>query len=202
MGAIFEVVQLRIQPASVAVRRLRAALTSRWVEIPVAALIVIGVFFATLWLTEPTPINGVLQSDTASSESGIGKLAGMHVSTWAELREAAADAGLLPARSLVGTVERLTRANDSDVTATGWLADPQSDGAPMTVIVFLGSKSIAIRKTFSERPDVTAALRLANGAEKNVAFELTFSCGAGHLPIIVGVGPDRQYRLFELKQVC
>jgi hypothetical protein len=200
MGALFEVDQLRIRPAGVAV--LRAALTSRLVQIPGAALIVIGAFFATLWLTGLTPMNAVPQPDTASSESEIDKLAGMHVSTWEDLRESAADVGLVPARSLVGAVDKLTRANDRDVTAAGWLADPHGDGAPMTLIAFLGSKSVAIGKTSSERPDITAALRLTNGAEKNVAFELTFSCETGHLPIIVGVGPERQYRLFELKQVC
>jgi hypothetical protein len=184
------------------IQRVRALLTSRLIQILGAALIVIGTFFTTLWFTEPAPINAAREPDRESSRTEIDKLAEMHVSTWEELRNSAADAGLVPARSMVGVVDELARANDRDVTATGWLADPRGDGAPLTVIAFVGSKSVAIGKTVSERSDVTAALRLPEGVEKNVAFSLTFSCQTGHLPIIVGVGPGRQYRLLELKKVC
>jgi hypothetical protein len=194
--------QFPIQPADVGIRRLQAAFTSRLVQIPGAALIVIGAFFTTLWMTEPTPMNVASEPDRGSSGSEIDKLAGMQVSTWEGLRESAADAGLVPARSLVGVVDGLTRANEREVTVHGWLADPRGDGAPLNLIAFVGSKSVAFGKTASERPDVASALRLPDGAEKNVGFELTFSCKTGQVPIIVGVGSGRQYRILELTKAC
>jgi len=81
MSAVFENDQFPIQPADVGIRRLQAAFTSRLVQIPGAALIVIGAFFTTLWMTEPTPMNAASEPDRGSSGSEIDKLAGMQVST-------------------------------------------------------------------------------------------------------------------------
>jgi len=193
---------LPVQPADADVRRLHGGLSARLLQIAGGALIVMGSFFATLWLTEPTPKEGASESRAASTGSEIEKLAGMHVSNLEELTKSAADAGLLPARSLTGSVDALKRADEQQVTAAGWLADPQGDGDPLTLIIFVGGKAVARGKTSSERPDVTEALGLAFGAEKNVMFGLTFRCRAGEQPIIVGVGPKRQYRPLEVKQSC
>jgi hypothetical protein len=44
-----------------------------------------------------------------------------------------------------------------------------------------------------ERPDVTNALHLGFGAEKNVSFSLKVSCRPGDQPVVVGVGERKQY---------
>ena len=117
-------------------------------------------------------VPGRRQPDRKSRNS-----AGMRVSNLEELTKSAADAGLLPARSLTGSVDALTRANEQEVTAAGWLADPQGDGDPLTLIIFVGGKAVASGKTSSERPDVTEALGLAFGAgeERDVRIDLSLS---------------------------
>jgi hypothetical protein len=191
-----------IQPGDADLARRHPSLSGRLLKIAGGALVMIAAFFTTLWLTEPTPNEATSEPRLTSSGSGIEKLAGMHVSNLEELTTSAAKAGLRPARSFTGSVDALTRANEQEVTAAGWLADPQGDGDPSTVLVFVGGKSVARGKTSSERPDVAAALGLSFGAEKNVMFGLTFRCRAGEQPILVGIGPKRQYRSLEVKQSC
>jgi hypothetical protein len=130
------------------------------------------------------------------------KLAGMHVSNLEELKKSAADAGLVPARSLTGALDAVTRVNEREVTAAGWLADPGGDATPLTIIAFVDGKSVAIGKTSGERQDVTAAFGLTNGTQKNIAFGVTFNCTAGLMPIIVGIGPDRQYHALGSNRSC
>ena len=65
-----------------------------------------------------------------------------------------------------------------------------------------GGKSVAIGKTIGERQDVTAAFGLTNGKLKNIAFKVTFNCTAGLMPMIVGIGPDRQYHALGSNRSC
>jgi hypothetical protein len=48
-------------------------------------------------------------------------------------------------------------------------------------------------QTRGERPDVTKAMGLAFGAERNVGFEVNFGCRTGDHPIVIGLGSDKQY---------
>jgi hypothetical protein len=115
------------------------------------AIIVISSFLVTLWLTEPTPKQVEAQSGAVAIISETDKFAGMHVSNLEELKKSAADAGLVPARSLTGALDAMTRVNEREVTAAGWLADPGGDATPLTIIAFVGGKSVAIGKTSGER---------------------------------------------------
>jgi hypothetical protein len=75
----------------------------------------------------------------------------------------------------------------------GWLADPGGDATPITLIIFVAGKKVAVTQTRGERPDVTKAQGLALGAEQNVAFEVSFGCRTGDQPMLVGLGLDKQY---------
>ena len=48
-------------------------------------------------------------------------------------------------------------------------------------------------QTKGERPDVTEAVHLGFGAEKNISFSVSFRCRPGEQPVIVGIGTARQY---------
>jgi hypothetical protein len=96
-----------------------------------------------------------------------------------------------------GVVDGISRTKDN-VMAIGWLADPAGDGTSLTILVFVGGKNVAATQTRGERPDVTKALGLASGAAQNVAFEASFSCRSGDRPIIVGLGPNKEYYNFPL----
>ncbi|MFL6796348.1 MAG: hypothetical protein ACJ8F3_02935, partial [Xanthobacteraceae bacterium] len=67
------------------------------------------------------------------------------------------------------------------------------DGTPLKLVVFLAGASVVRTETKGERPDVTAALGLDFGSEKNVAFKMTFDCEHGQQPVVVGLGVRRQY---------
>jgi hypothetical protein len=95
--------------------------------------------------------------------------------------------------SIVGHIDALTRINERDVALAGWLADPEGDASPLQLIVFVSGSVAATTQTKGERPDVTKALVLAFGSEKNVAFGVSFPCAAGQQPVVVGVGMKRQY---------
>ena len=97
-----------IQSGDADLRRRPAGLAGRLIKVAGGAAIVIAAFFMTLWLTEPTPKEGTSEPRLTSSGSEIEKLAGMHVSNLEELTTSAAKAGLLPARSLTGSVDALT----------------------------------------------------------------------------------------------
>ena len=149
----------------------------------------IGSFFATLWVLDtraPTDTAGADQSDA-------GRLASATIFDRADLIEAAVRVGLHSSASMRGVVDAISRINDSEVAISGWLADTGGEGEPLNVLVFAAGKHAGMTQTRGERPDVTQALRLASGAEKNVAYELSLSCRAGDHLVIVGVGSDKQY---------
>jgi hypothetical protein len=146
--------------------------------------VLLASFLGTLWLTRgPVPTD---------SRSAAEQLASHSISHRSDLIDAAVGSGLHASSSMKGNVDVMTRVNDREVTIQGWLADPVGDAASMAII-FVGGKHVASARTQDERPDVTKALGLAFGAEKNVAFTVTFECPAGARPFIVGLGSDNQY---------
>jgi hypothetical protein len=148
----------------------------------------LGSFFGTLWLTgTATP------PATTDPLSAARQLAGRNISNRSDLIQAAVAAGLHASTQLKGHIDSITRANDREVTIGGWLADAEGDATPLAVLVFVPGEKVAGTQTGGERPDVTEALGLAFGAEKNVAFAVSFGCRAGQAPIIVGIGLERQY---------
>ena len=156
--------------------------------IGIMLFVLIGSFLATLWLTSPGP-PGSKTDDRSSAE----QLASRSIFSRSDLIEAAVAAGLSSSTRMKGSVDSTLRANERDVTIGGWLADPEGDATPLTVLVFVTGKKVAMTQTHGERPDVTKVLGLAFGAQDNVAFAVSFGCRTGDQPIIVGLGLDKQY---------
>jgi hypothetical protein len=149
----------------------------------------IGSFFVTLRLLD----TGTPPNTDDDGRSDAERLASRDIFGREDLIEAAAGAGLHSSAAMKGVMDEISRTNDRDVTIKGWLADPISEGASLTVVVFVAGKKVATIQTSGERPDVTKAHKLANGAEKNVAFQVRFNCPSGDQLIIVGLGTDKQY---------
>lgn len=155
------------------------------------AVSLFGSFFVTLWLTEPES-SGVAvasRSPTVSAED----LAKMHVPDDAALGAAAQAAGLYSSRRLQGNIDVIKRVNADDVTMSGWLADRLGDETSLIVLAFVNGTKVGAVQTKGERPDVTRALGLGFGAEKNVAFSFNFPCRSGDRAIVVGIGTKNQY---------
>ncbi len=149
-----------------------------------------GSFFLTLWLTEP---RDQIPNDRLDSRTGAGLLAAQRVTSYADLSDAARTAGLRPSRRMRSAIDVVSRINERQVSAAGWLADPEGDGSPLYLVVFIGGVVAATAQTTGERADVARALGLGFGAEKNVAFQVEFGCRPGQQAVIVGVGVARQY---------
>ena len=92
-----------------------------------------------------------------------------------------------------GSIDAMTRINDREVAVRGWLVDPNGDGTPLKLLVFVAGKFVVATETQGERPDVTRALALTLGAEKNVSVQVSASCAPGQQPIMVGLGTGTQY---------
>lgn len=151
--------------------------------------VLFGSFFITLWLTAP--------STQPDDRSDADRLAVFAISNESELTIAAEHAALRPSQSLNGHVDILTRNNQGDVTAVGWFADRQAGATPLDVLVFVGGPLVGRTLTKGERADVTQALNLQLGAQKNVSFNVTFKCRAGDQPVIVGIGSSQSYLLLQ-----
>jgi hypothetical protein len=149
----------------------------------------IGSFFVTLRLIDTGPLSVTAHDDRSDAE----RLASRSIFDRADLIEAAVGAGLHSSAEMRGVMEEISRIDDGHVIIRGWLADPASEGASLTVVVFVAGKKAATTQTLGERPDVTNALKLAFGAEKNVGFQVSFNCPTGDHVIIVGLGTDKQY---------
>ena len=165
--------------------------TVRVVQIGLPAAALFGSFFITLWLTAPNtpgtrPIGGDNRSD-------MEKLAAFHISDVADLSKAAYEIGLHPSRRMNGNIDVISRTNEHDVTMAGWAADADGDATPTNILVFAGGAMVATAQTKGERPDVTQALHLDFGSEKNVSFSVKFSCRPGDQPIIVAIAATKQY---------
>jgi hypothetical protein len=158
------------------------------------AVVLFGSFFITLWLTEPDVPKAV------DNRSDTERLAAQHVSTYPELDDAAASAGLRFSRQLQGVVDGINRLNEHEVNMVGWLADPEGNETPLHILVFIQGAMVATAQTNGERPDVTKAIGLGFGAEKNVAFSFKFNCSPDVQPIVAGVGAKGQYMPFQSKK--
>jgi hypothetical protein len=82
----------------------------------------------------------------------------------------------------------------------GWLADREGDATPLNILVFIQGAMVATAQTNGERPDVTKAIGLGFGAEKNVAFSFKFNCSPDVQPIVAGVSAEGQYMPFQSKK--
>jgi hypothetical protein len=151
------------------------------------AAVLFGSFFITLWLTEPDVPKAV------DNRSDTERLAAQHVSSYPELEDAAASVGLRFSRQLRGNIDGINRINEHEVNMGGWLADPDGNETPLHVLVFIQGAMVVTAQTNGERPDVTRAIGLGFGAEKNVAFSFKFNCGPGVQPVVAGVGAKEQY---------
>jgi hypothetical protein len=136
----------------------------------------------------------------ADHQSDTERLASHRISNYSDLREAAQDVGLRFSEQLRGWVDEIGRIDEREVNMAGWLADAQGNSAPLNLLVFIDGSMVAAAQTKGERPDVTTAVHLGFGAEKNVAFSLRFNCRPGDRPIIVGVGQRKQYIALQSKQ--
>jgi hypothetical protein len=148
------------------------------------AAVLVGSFFTTLWLTEP-------------DISDVDRLAGRSISDDSELSKAAQEIGLRPSERMRGYVDLIMRLSKRDVSATGWVADTDGDASPANVLVFVSGAAVGATQTKGERPDVTQALHLRFGSEKNTSFTVNFSCRTHDQPIIIGIGRAKNYVKIE-----
>ncbi len=154
-----------------------------------------GSFFLTLWLTEP---DDVTSNDRLDSRTGAELLARQTVKSYDDVLRAARAAGLRLSRRMRGSIDGVTRSGPQEVTVAGWLADPEGDASALALVAFVGGANVAIGQTSGERPDVTKAIGLGLGAEKNVAFQIKLKCQPGQQAVLVGVGASRQYLPLQL----
>jgi hypothetical protein len=158
------------------------------------SFVFLGSFFLTLWLTKPGA-----PPDTAAERPAADQLAGHAIANASDLLEAAKEVGLhYSSNRMQGLIESMSRVDEREVKIGGWLADPQADATPLTLLVFLGGKRVAATETRGERPDVTNKLGLAFGSERNVAFSVSFGCRPGDQAIVVGLGRDSQFLALSL----
>jgi hypothetical protein len=150
--------------------------------------VLIGSFFLTSRLIDTGP-----SSNISDNRSDAERLATRNIFDRSDLIEAAIAVGLHSSSIMKGKVETVSRLNDPEVKIKGWVADPDGDATPLTVLVFLGGRTAASVQTRGERSDVTQLHSLAFGAEKNVGFEAIFACPTGDHAVIVGLGQDKQY---------
>src|SRR4029450_9394470 len=148
----------------------------RLIFVGILAVVLLGSFFLTLWLTDISP------QDTRSHTE---QLADRKVSDYSDLSRVAWDIGLTLSRRIRGVFEGATRSNERDVRYWGWLADPDGDATPLniarcgggrpsppgaptplTIVVFAAGRAVPTAQTKGERADVTGSLGLAFGAEK------------------------------------
>ena len=181
--------------------RLLVERSNRVAEYPMRRLLFIGTlaivfsgsFLLTLWFADTGP------SKSRDARPGSEQLADRKVSDYSELSRVASALGLTLSRRMQGALDGAGRNNERDVSYLGWLADPDGDATPLKIVVFVAGRPVATAQTNGERPDVTRLLGLAFGAEKNVAFEVKFSCRAGEVPVVVGLGTSRQYFPFPTR---
>ena len=155
-------------------------------------------FFLTLWLMEPN--STAVPTSATGRLSDTERLAAQRISGYAELSAAAINVGLRESQQLKGSIDGVNRVNEREVNMAGWLADTDGNGAPLHILVFVGGQMVAMSQTKGERPDVTAAIGLAFGAEKNVVYSFNFNCSPGTQPVVVGVGDKGRYIPLQSKK--
>ena len=148
------------------------------------AAVLFGSFFITLWLTEPDTAAPPMPPD---GRSRLERLTTQRISSYAQLTDDAANVGLKFSRRLQGNIDGINHVSDHEASIGGWLADPGGNGTPLHVVVFVRGAMVANVETKGERKDVTQAIHLGFGAEKNVAFFFKFNCTPGAQPVVAGV---------------
>jgi hypothetical protein len=146
-----------------------------------------GSLFITLWLTEPE------DPGTTDNRPDAERLAAYPISDSSDLAKSAQNANLILSRRLLGYVDAIRRIDERDVVLAGWAADREGDSTPLEVLIFVAGQLAATTRTAGERPDVTAALHLGFGAQKNVILSANFTCRRGDQPVVVILGKERQY---------
>jgi hypothetical protein len=162
----------------------------RPVYIGILLAAVLGSFFVTLWRLDDGGNDPV---DSTDARSDSERLASQRVTDYSELRRLADKAGLKLSMNMIGIIDGYSRLNARDVAVSGWVADPEGDANPLNVMVFISGSVAAKLQTKGERADVTRDKGLGFGTEKNVIFEVNFTCSAGTQPVVVALGMKRQY---------
>src|SRR6266508_1456821 len=155
-----------------------AALVQRTAIIGFVAAVLIGNL--VLILSQPRTTRAL--PDPGDKRGALERLASRKVSSYSDLTEAAAAAGLRFSRRFVGIVDGIIRIDERHVTIVGWLVDTDGDGTPLEVVAFVAGPMVGAAATQGERHGVAEAVRLGFGAEKNVGFRFDFLCPAGDLP--------------------
>jgi hypothetical protein len=143
-------------------------------------------FLVTLWVTRPAP-------DPTDRRPDSQRLADHRIGGVSDLIDVALALGMETAPQLQANVDAIARTDERNVKIEGWLADTEGDATPLELLVFVRGALAGRTRTEGERPDVTRTLGLAFGAEKNVAFRVSFACRTGDQPIVVGLGGDKRY---------
>ena len=176
--------------ADVAVRKLgvdRRVDLRRVTCLLTLAAVGIGSFGLTLWATAPR------LSSQEDFRSDVERLANYGISGRGDLINAVMSLGLSRSRYMAAHIDGMSRINDREVAAHGWLADPGGDATPLKLLVFVAGKLAVATETQGERPDVARELALTQGAEKNVSFQVNFGCAPGQQPVIIGLGLGKSY---------
>jgi hypothetical protein len=166
-------------------------LMSRAAYVVFLLAVLFGSFFITLWLTEPEVVSA------PDNRSDAERLAAYPIKDSSDLAKSAYDANLILSRRLSGHVDAIRRIDEREVGLAGWAADREGDSTPLEVLIFVAGKLVATTHTAGERPDVTADLRLAFGAQTNVALSANFTCRRGDQPVVVVLGKEKQYMLLQ-----
>lgn len=150
-------------------------------------LLMISAFFTTIWVTEPELPPG----------SGIAALAKTPAAGSAELLSAIDAAGLTRSEFVRGNVDVVRRLDGGQVAITGWAAEVNGVGSPLSVMAFPDAQQVIIVETRGERGDVTSALRLRSEAAANVSFELRLSCKAGQRVMVIAATQSNLFAPLE-----
>lgn len=142
-------------------------------------------FSLTLWMLDGAPAPPAKVAPEA--------IVSQRISSHGELRRLAPSLGLSFAPQIRGNVDVLQRVNDREVLAEGWLADTEGYGEPLKLYVFASGAMVARAETRGERPDVSKALGLFMGAEKNTKFQVNLECRAGDQLVIFALATRSQY---------
>src|SRR6266852_7380543 len=112
-------------------------------------------FFLTLWLMEP-----VRDPKTV----GPAALAGASISDEATLTLAAKAAGLSLSDDIKGHAATITRTSAWEATLTGWVADINGDGSPLSIFAYVNGRAEPVIMTRDANNDVADILKLPRTA--------------------------------------
>ena len=132
--------------------------------------VLVGSFRMTLWQIDTKPSSPGATDGRSDSD----RLAGLQLSNYGDLTRLTDALGLKRSSQMKGNIDAISRTNDREVMISGWLADPEGDATPLSVVVFVSGSIAATTQTKGERPDVTHLLGLSFGSEKNVRFRSPF----------------------------